>query len=518
MSDRAVHSRAATGRGRRRHAPAEAELTRRSARSLALVPAGVVSATMGAAWAVQSGAHLPLPLAAGGALLICIPALLLADRRGRALTAAASRRRAEEREAADTGFAHLAAKSAELRNSIAWALEQVEQGVISADFPQLQEPAEAADAYGVAQQALDVARWETVQAIFRAAAQQHRLVDAEREHSEIFLAIAGRLQALVGRAIEAIIAVESDIEDPDQLNEIFRIDHLTTQIGRAVESLAVLGGRMPSRSAEPLLLSAAMRLAVAEVEKYARVRVMLPQHDRELPGYAGPGVVHLLAELIDNATKFSPPETEVLLRAMPVPAGLAIEVEDHGLPMSPAKLDAMNRLLAEPHTVDRRAHIKAGHIGLLVAARLAARHHIHLVLRPNIFGGTQAVVILPPALLKDPSPHDTRPPAAPLHAASRPPLPVHDPADLIAAPVAPGAVTARTPQGATAPDSREPSRGRPALPVRPVDADNQAPVPSAGDVPASTPRLPTPGLMARFAAGAKAPAAGQPVPPPSRQT
>ncbi|MFI5822857.1 hypothetical protein ACIA8I_27750 [Streptomyces rishiriensis] len=262
---------------------------------------------MGAAWAAQSGGHLPLPLAAGGALLICILVLLLADRRGRALSAAASRRRAEERAAADLGFARLTAKCAELQEGIVWALEQVEQGLISANVPQLHEPDEATDAYAVAQQALDVARRETVQAIFRAAAQQHRLVDAEREHSEIFLAIAGRLQALVGRAIEAINAVESDIEDPDQLNEIFRIDHLTTQIGRAVESLAVLGGRMPSRSAEPLLLSTAMRMAVAEIEKYPRVRVMLPQHDRELPGYAGPGVVHLLAELIDNATKFSPP-------------------------------------------------------------------------------------------------------------------------------------------------------------------------------------------------------------------
>ncbi|MFI5822856.1 hypothetical protein ACIA8I_27745 [Streptomyces rishiriensis] len=201
---------------------------------------------------------------------------------------------------------------------------------------------------------------------------------------------------------------------------------------------------------------------------------------------------------------------------MPVPAGLAIEVEDHGLPMSPTKLDAMNRLLAEPHTVDRRAHIKAGHIGLLVAARLAARHHIHLVLRPNIFGGTQAVVILPPALLKDPSPREARPQTAPLHPAPR--QPVGDPAELIAPPMPPGAVAARAQQDTAAPASHELAHDRPALPVRPVDAGTPTAAPSTSDVPTSKPRLPTPGLMAKFTAGAKAPDAGHTAPPPYRQT
>jgi hypothetical protein len=141
-----------------------------------------------------------------------------------------------------------------------------------------------------------------------------------------------------------------------------------------------------------------LRAAVAEVEQYSRVKVV-PPVEGVLRGAAVTDVIHLIAELVENATKFSAPHTTAVLRAQHVTAGVAIEVEDRGLGMVPPDQDRMNALLADPGRTDVSELLRDGRIGLYVVAALARRHGIRVQLQNNIYGGTQAVVVLPKSLL-----------------------------------------------------------------------------------------------------------------------
>jgi len=142
-----------------------------------------------------------------------------------------------------------------------------------------------------------------------------------------------------------------------------------------------------------------LRAAVAEVEQYSRVKVV-PPVEGVLRGGAVSDVIHLIAELVENATKFSAPRTTTLLRAQHVSAGIAIEVEDRGLGMLPADQHRMNAVLADPGRIDIDELLRDGRIGLYVVSTLARRHGIRVQLQNNIYGGTQAVVVLPNVLLE----------------------------------------------------------------------------------------------------------------------
>ncbi|MGW1607785.1 sensor histidine kinase, partial [Streptomyces eurythermus] len=141
-----------------------------------------------------------------------------------------------------------------------------------------------------------------------------------------------------------------------------------------------------------------LRSAIAEVEQYSRVK-LVPPVDGELRGHAVADVIHLLAELIENATVFSAPHTQVLLRAGLVTSGLAVEVEDRGLGMPVAEQNRMNALLADPDQVNVASLLADGRIGLYVVSQLARRHGIQVRLQSNIYGGVQAVLVVPQALL-----------------------------------------------------------------------------------------------------------------------
>lgn len=264
--------------------------------------------------------------------------------------------------------------------------------------------AESADPFDQVSQAVARGRDETLASLARVIALQETTTGSsdQSEQVEVFVYIARRLHALVTRALASLDVLEKDVEDPGLLHSLFRVDHLVTQTRRQVENLAVLGGEMSRRINTPVLLSTVLRQAGAEIEHYTRVRVVMAGEEKALPGYAATDVIHLLAELAENATKFSDTETLVLLTAQLVPAGLAIEVEDRGLHMSPATLARMNRLLAAPDEVDLRDQLRDGRIGLLVSARIAQRHNIRVELRANLLGGTQALVVLPPTLLTSP--------------------------------------------------------------------------------------------------------------------
>jgi signal transduction histidine kinase len=217
---------------------------------------------------------------------------------------------------------------------------------------------------------------------------------------EIFVNLARRMQSLVHREIELLDDLEARVEDPDLLKGLFTVDHLATRMRRQSESLAVLGGSASRRQwTRRVTMHEVLRAAVAEVEQYSRVKVV-PPVEGVLRGGAVSDVIHLIAELVENATKFSAPRTTTLLRAQHVSAGIAIEVEDRGLGMLPADQQRMNAVLADPGRIDIDELLRDGRIGLYVVSTLARRHGIRVQLQNNIYGGTQAVVVLPNVLLE----------------------------------------------------------------------------------------------------------------------
>jgi signal transduction histidine kinase len=217
---------------------------------------------------------------------------------------------------------------------------------------------------------------------------------------EVFVNLARRMQSLVHREIQLLDDLEGQVEDPDLLKGLFTVDHLATRMRRQSESLAVLGGAVSRRQwSRPVTMHEVLRAAVAEVEQYSRVKVV-PPVEGTLQGNAVTDVIHLVAELIENATKFSAPHTQAMLRAQNVTAGLVIEVEDRGLGMLAADQQRMNGLLADPSRVNIQELLRDGRIGLFVVATLARRHGIRVQLQGNIYGGIQAVVVLPKALIE----------------------------------------------------------------------------------------------------------------------
>ncbi|WP_406185874.1 sensor histidine kinase [Streptomyces sp. NBC_01006] len=222
--------------------------------------------------------------------------------------------------------------------------------------------------------------------------------DSDRK-VEVFVNLARRLQSLVHREISLLDELEDTVEDPDLLKELFHVDHLATRIRRHAENLAVLGGAASRRQwTRPIDLSEVLRSSVAEVEQYTRVKVV-PPAGGTVRGHAVADVVHLLAELVENATVFSAPDTDVVVRAERVTAGIAVEVEDRGLGLPAAEQHRMNALLVDPDQISVRHLLADGRIGLFVVSALARRHGIAVELKSNIYGGVLAVLVLPQELL-----------------------------------------------------------------------------------------------------------------------
>lgn len=228
--------------------------------------------------------------------------------------------------------------------------------------------------------------------------------------SRIFLNIARRNQSLLHRQLKMLDELESRAE-PDDLEELFRIDHLTTRMRRHAESLIILSGATPGRGwRHPVRFADVLRAAISEIEDYTRVTVLTDSEDG-LVGAAVTDVVHLLAELLENATTFSPPNTEVRVMAERVGTGFAVEIEDRGLGVKNELLEEANRRLAEPPEYDL---VDTDQLGLFVVARLAARHDINVSLKRSPYGGVTAIVLLPHDLVV-PAEHmaaGTLPPAA----------------------------------------------------------------------------------------------------------
>ncbi|MGW1132447.1 ATP-binding protein [Streptomyces griseoluteus] len=258
-------------------------------------------------------------------------------------------------------------------------------------------PPEDADDFELLAADLARAHDGAVTAVVRAAQLSGQA--ANEQKLEVFVNLARRLQSLVHREISILDELENEIEDPDLLKGLFHVDHLATRIRRHAENLAVLGGAVSRRQwSNPVDMTEVLRSAIAEVEQYSRVK-LVPPVEGELRGHAVADVIHLLAELVENATVFSAPQTQVLLRANLVTSGLAIEVEDRGLGMPVEEQHRMNALLADPDQVNVASLLADGRIGLYVVSQLARRHGISVRLQTNIYGGVQAVLVVPQGLL-----------------------------------------------------------------------------------------------------------------------
>ncbi|WP_017607465.1 sensor histidine kinase [Nocardiopsis xinjiangensis] len=226
-----------------------------------------------------------------------------------------------------------------------------------------------------------------------------RTEHSSEQQVEVFVNVARRMQSLVHREITLLDDLEAQVEDPDLLKGLFTIDHLATRMRRQSESLAVLGGSTSRRQwTRPVSLYEVLRSAVAEVEHYSRVKVV-PPVSGTLNGNTVVDVIHLIAELIENATKFSPPHTQVMVRADEVAAGLAVDIDDRGLGMPREDMNRMNDLLADPGQIDVAELLRDGRIGLFVVSSLARKHGVKVQLRNNLYGGVQTVVLVPHELL-----------------------------------------------------------------------------------------------------------------------
>ncbi|MEV0597433.1 sensor histidine kinase [Nonomuraea cavernae] len=213
---------------------------------------------------------------------------------------------------------------------------------------------------------------------------------------QVFLNLARRKQGLLLRQLALLDSMQRRTHDPDRLEELFRLDHLTTRMRRHAESLIILSGAAPGRAwRNPVPVLDIVRAAVAEVEDYTRVAVeTMPAS--AIDGDVAADLTHLVAELIENATIYSPPTTMVQVRGDLVSNGYAIEVEDRGLGLSEAEYGAFNRLLADPPEFDLA---DSDRLGLFVVARLAERHGIRVLLRRSPFGGTTAIALVPRSLV-----------------------------------------------------------------------------------------------------------------------
>ncbi len=237
----------------------------------------------------------------------------------------------------------------------------------------------------------------------RAAVEQAELRQGVRD---VFLSLARRSQALVHRQLSLLDSMERKETVPEELEQLFRVDHLATRMRRNAENLIVLSGAVPGRGwRNPIPIVDVVRGAVAEVEEYERVTVA-PVGSSALAGRSVGDVIHLLAELIENALSFSPPHTMVNVSGQLVGTGFAVEIEDRGLGMSAEDIEAANEQLENPPEFNLSSTAR---LGLYVVGRLAERHKVRVRLRSSPYGGVTAVVLIPTSLIIGDADTPTRP-------------------------------------------------------------------------------------------------------------
>ncbi|MFK0150794.1 ATP-binding protein [Streptomyces sp. NPDC090499] len=239
---------------------------------------------------------------------------------------------------------------------------------------------------------------------------------------------AGRMQALATATLADLRTMEDRHSDEEVLADLLHLDHRTAQAGRLADSIAVLtGARSGRRWARPISMESILRGAMGRISGYRRVRVHSVS-ETAVAGHAAEGVMHALAELLDNAANFSPPTAEVHVYVEEVPAGVIVSVEDSGLVMGEVQLRRAERAVAGDST--ELGGLAGTRLGLAVVGRLARKHALKVSFRPSARGGTGVLMLVPQDLLTrpvddEPSSAQETDPAAPVPAPLDP-VPVHE--------------------------------------------------------------------------------------------
>ncbi|MER6393499.1 ATP-binding protein, partial [Streptomyces sp. NPDC001523] len=226
-----------------------------------------------------------------------------------------------------------------------------------------------------------------------------------------------RTLGLVERQLAVIEELESEEQDPDRLATLFKLDHLATVMRRHNENLLVLAGQEHGHGqALPVPLVDVMRAAVSEIERYERVDLAAMPSYTQVAGHAADDISHVLAELLENATTFSPPDVKVKVSGRLLDTGeVVLSVLDQGIGVTEDRMASLNARLATPEAYDEEPESEHGlGLGLYVAGRLAARHGVTAELRAPRHGGTEALVVVPATLLP------TTPPTSPVHSVVTP--------------------------------------------------------------------------------------------------
>ncbi|MFF4352136.1 sensor histidine kinase [Streptomyces sp. NPDC001530] len=226
---------------------------------------------------------------------------------------------------------------------------------------------------------------------------------------------AGRMQALATGMLADLRAMEERHSDEEVLADLLHLDHRTAQAGRLADSVAVLAGaRSGRRWARPIVMESILRGAMGRIGGYQRVRVHSAS-EAAVAGHAAEGVMHALAELLDNAANFSPPTAEVHVYVEEVPAGVIVSVEDSGLVMGDVQLRRAERAVsAEADSTAELGGLTGTRLGLAVVGRLARKHGLKVSFRPSARGGTGVLVLIPQDILTLPALPSTPPPSTPL--------------------------------------------------------------------------------------------------------
>jgi signal transduction histidine kinase len=231
---------------------------------------------------------------------------------------------------------------------------------------------------------------------FQVAQEQSQLL--RKGMGDLFVNLARRNQSLVQRQLELLDDLERNEHDPAALDALFKLDHMATRMRRNAESLLVLSGaEQPRQWQQPIALIDVVRAAAAEIADFPRVELVGIDDDLAVSGRAVSDVAHLLAELLENATSFSPPDTAVVVSGAVSATGFVLAVSDQGIGMAPERMVEANKLLANPPVVGL-ALSRA--LGLHVVGSLAQRHGISVEVRPGAPGGVVALVALPTAVLE----------------------------------------------------------------------------------------------------------------------
>lgn len=213
--------------------------------------------------------------------------------------------------------------------------------------------------------------------------------------NNVFLGIAHRSQGLIHRQLQILDRMESREENAKQLEGLYQLDHLATRARRTTENLIILGGKQPGRRwRKPVWLMDVLRAAVSETEHFSRVEVE-GAPEVAVAGAAVADTIHLVAELVDNATSFSPPGSTVHMSSTLVARGVIVDIADQGFGMTEEKREWANRMMAEPPEFDAMALRADSSLGLFVVAQLAGRLGVQVMFDSSRFGGTRATVLIP---------------------------------------------------------------------------------------------------------------------------